>query len=548
MKQDKLQTDASRRRFIAASLAMSAAAALPFSGYARQPAPRSTGAGSDDKKYDYIIIGAGSAGSVVTRRLVDAGLKVLLLEAGPRDDMPAIHNPPEAMALWHSAVDWGFSTQPQIYAGKQDIYWPRGKTLGGSSAINGMMYVRGLPSDYDNWAAMGATGWSWKDVLPYFRKAENCNIDGLSNLHATGGLLQVSRPAMTPLAHAFVEAGQQAGLRLVQDYNNGQDSTGVSFPQYTMTPDGKRASAWVCYGDAIRGADNLSVITEARVLKLLNQGDHITGVHFVHRGTDYRIEARHEVLLCAGSLMSPSILLHSGIGPAEQLEKMGIKTLVNLPGVGENLHDHLVCPMVWSSPQPVAVGLASGIEAQIFHKSAPELSAPDTQSLLFTMPFMPGVTQGYTVTPGLVAPKSRGRLWLNSRDPLQAPLMDPRVYSENEDLEVMTDKALLLREVMKQTALAPWRGKEMGMEGVNNRDKMRDYIRRMTASYHHQVGTARMGTDNMAVVDPQLRVHGLSGLRVIDASVMPVIPTGNTNAPSIMIGEKAADMILSSKA
>ncbi|CAI0726842.1 GMC family oxidoreductase [Serratia liquefaciens] len=548
MKQDKLQTDAGRRRFIAASLAMSAAAALPFSGYARQPAPRSTGTGSDDKKYDYIIIGAGSAGSVVTRRLVDAGLKVLLLEAGPRDDMPAIHNPPEAMALWHSAVDWGFSTQPQIYAGKQDIYWPRGKTLGGSSAINGMMYVRGLPSDYDNWAAMGATGWSWKDVLPYFRKAENCNIDGLSNLHATGGLLQVSRPAMTPLAHAFVEAGQQAGLRLVQDYNNGQDSTGVSFPQYTMTPDGKRASAWVCYGDAIRGADNLSVITEARVLKLLNQGDHITGVHFVHRGTDYRIEARHEVLLCAGSLMSPSILLHSGIGPAEQLEKMGIKTLVNLPGVGENLHDHLVCPMVWSSPQPVAVGLASGIEAQIFHKSAPELSAPDTQSLLFTMPFMPGVTQGYTVTPGLVTPKSRGRLWLNSRDPLQAPLMDPRVYSENEDLEVMTDKALLLREVMKQTALASWRGKEMGMEGVNNRDKMRDYIRRMTASYHHQVGTARMGTDNMAVVDPQLRVHGLSGLRVIDASVMPVIPTGNTNAPSIMIGEKAADMILSSKA
>jgi len=548
MKQDKLQTDAGRRRFIAASLAMSAAAALPFSGYARQPAPRSTGTGSDDKKYDYIIIGAGSAGSVVTRRLVDAGLKVLLLDAGPRDDMPAIHNPPEAMALWHSAVDWGFSTQPQIYAGKQDIYWPRGKTLGGSSAINGMMYVRGLPSDYDNWAAMGATGWSWKDVLPYFRKAENCNIDGLSNLHATGGLLQVSRPAMTPLAHAFVEAGQQAGLRLVQDYNNGQDSTGVSFPQYTMTPDGKRASAWVCYGDAIRGADNLSVITEARVLKLLNQGDHITGVHFVHRGTDYRIEARHEVLLCAGSLMSPSILLHSGIGPAEQLEKMGIKTLVNLPGVGENLHDHLVCPMVWSSPQPVTVGLASGIEAQIFHKSAPELSAPDTQSLLFTMPFMPGVTQGYTVTPGLVAPKSRGRLWLNSRDPLQAPLMDPRVYSENEDLEVMTDKALLLREVMKQTALAPWRGKEMGMEGVNNRDKMRDYIRRMTASYHHQVGTARMGTDNMAVVDPQLRVHGLSGLRVIDASVMPVIPTGNTNAPSIMIGEKAADMILSSKA
>jgi len=548
MKQDKLQTDAGRRRFIAASLAMSAAAALPFSGYARQPAPRSTGTGSDDKKYDYIIIGAGSAGSVVTRRLVDAGLKVLLLEAGPRDDMPAIHNPPEAMALWHSAVDWGFSTQPQIYAGKQDIYWPRGKTLGGSSAINGMMYVRGLPSDYDNWAAMGATGWSWKDVLPYFRKAENCNIDGLSNLHATGGLLQVSRPAMTPLAHAFVEAGQQAGLRLVQDYNNGQDSTGVSFPQYTMTPDGKRASAWVCYGDAIRGADNLSVITEARVLKLLNQGDHITGVHFVHRGTDYRIEARHEVLLCAGSLMSPSILLHSGIGPAEQLEKMGIKTLVNPPGVGENLHDHLVCPMVWSSPQPVAVGLASGIEAQIFHKSAPELSAPDTQSLLFTMPFMPGVAQGYTVTPGLVAPKSRGRLWLNSRDPLQAPLMDPRVYSENEDLEVMTDKALLLREVMKQTALAPWRGKEMGMEGVNNRDKMRDYIRRMTASYHHQVGTARMGTDNMAVVDPQLRVHGLSGLRVIDASVMPVIPTGNTNAPSIMIGEKAADMILSSKA
>lgn len=545
MKQDKPQADAGRRRFIAASLAMSAAAVLPFSGHARQSTPRSTGAKNDNDKYDYIIIGAGSAGSVVTRRLVDAGLKVLLLEAGPRDDMPAIHNPPQAMALWHTAVDWGFSTQPQIYAGKQDIYWPRGKTLGGSSSINGMMYVRGLPSDYDNWAALGATGWSWQEVLPYFRKAENCNISGLSSMHATGGLLQVSRPAMTPLAHAFVEAGQQAGLRWVQDYNDGQDSSGISFPQYTMTPDGKRASAWVCYGDAISKADNLSVITEARVLKLLNQKDRITGVHFVHRGVDYRIEARHEVLLCAGSLMSPSILLHSGIGPAEQLEKMGIKTLVNLPGVGENLHDHLVCPMVWSSPQPVAVGLASGIEAQIFHKSAPQLQAPDTQSLLFTMPFMAGVEHGYSVTPGLVRPKSRGRLWLNSLDPLQPPLMDPRVYSETQDLEIMTDKALLLREVMQQAALTPWRGKEMGMDGVDNRQKMRDYISRMTGSYHHQVGTARMGNDKMAVVDPQLRVHGVSGLRVIDASVMPVIPTGNTNAPSIMIGEKAADMILS---
>jgi choline dehydrogenase len=545
MKPNNKLTDSGRRRFIAASLAMGAAAALPFSGHARQPAPRKAATRNDENKYDFIIIGAGSAGSVVTRRLVDAGLKVLLLEAGPRDDMPAIHNPPQAMELWHSAVDWGFSTQPQIYAGKQDIYWPRGKTLGGSSAINGMMYVRGLPADYDNWAALGATGWSWQEVLPYFRKAEHCNISGLSAMHGTGGLLQVSSPAMTPLAHAFVEAGQQAGLRLVKDYNDGQDSSGVSFPQYTMTPDGKRASAWVCYGDAISQADNLSVITEARVLKLLHQRDRITGVHFVHRGVDYRIEARHEVLLCAGSLMSPAILLHSGIGPAEQLEKMGITPLVNLPGVGENLHDHLVCPMVWSSPQPVAIGLASGIEAQIFHKSASQLPAPDTQSLLFTMPFLPGVSQGYTVTPGLVRPKSRGRLWLNSRDPLQPPLMDPRVYSAVEDLEVMTDKALLLREVMHQSALTPWRGKEMGMDGVDNRRQMRDYISRMTGSYHHQVGTARMGTDNMAVVDPQLRVRGLSGLRVIDASVMPVIPTGNTNAPSIMIGEKAADMILS---
>ncbi|CAH3606208.1 MULTISPECIES: GMC family oxidoreductase [Serratia] len=541
MKQDKITANVGRRKFIAASLAMGAAAALPFSGYTR------TTTRANDLKYDFIVIGAGSAGSVVTRRLVDAGLRVLLLEAGPRDDMPAIHNPPEAMALWHSAVDWGFSTQPQTFAGKQDIYWPRGKTLGGSSAINGMMYVRGLPEDYDNWAALGAAGWAWRDVLPYFRKAENCNIAGLSAQHATGGLLQVSRPAMTPLAHAFVEAGQQAGLRWVGDYNDGNDPSGVSFPQYTMTPDGKRASAWVCYCDAISQAPNLSVMTEARVLKLLNQGDRITGVHFLHRGIDYRIEAKHEVLLCAGSLMSPSILLHSGIGPAEQLEKLGMTALVNLPGVGENLHDHLVCPMVWSSPQPVAVGLASGIEAQIFHKSAPQLSGPDTQSLLFTMPFLPGVNQGYTVTPGLVRPKSRGRLWLGSNDPLQPPLMDPQVYAENEDLEIMTDKALLMRDVMHQSAMAPWRGREQGMDGVNSRAQMRDYIRRTTGSYHHQVGTARMGVDDMAVVDPQLQVRGLSGLRVIDASVMPVIPSGNTNAPSIMIGEKAADMILSSR-
>ncbi|WP_445116185.1 GMC family oxidoreductase [Acinetobacter sp. WZC-1] len=550
--------DADRRSFIKTALTTGAAIAavgsigISSASAKKQPASQASKTGQKGDHFDYVIVGAGSAGAVLTRRLVDAGFSVLLLEAGPTDKLPAIHNPPDALSLSYTPqVAWQFNTQEQKTAGDQKIFWPRGKTLGGSSAINGMMYVRGLPVDYDTWAFMGADGWGWKDVLPYFQKAENCHITDLSDSHGKGGLLQVSRPKLTELGEAFCEAAQQYGLPYVKDYNDGNDSTGVSRPQYTITADGKRASSWVCYGQAVANAPNLTIATGARVLKLLMSNTRTTGVRYAFNGEQRDVYVNKEVLLCAGSLMSPAILMRSGIGRADDLQKVGIKAVQNLSGVGENLHDHLVCPFIWESKLAVPVGKASSIEGNIFHKSHPDMIAPDTQSLLFTVPFplpgFPEVKQGFSVVAGLDRPRSRGRLWLASADPMKDPLFDPRVFSEKQDLEVMTDKALLLREVMKQPALAPWRGKEVAPGNTAlTREAVRDYVNRYTGSYHHQVGTARMGRDEMSVVGPDLKVHGIEGLRVVDASVMPVITTGNTNAPTIMIAEKAADMILSS--
>lgn len=548
-----------RRRFLnrvldtgAASLMAMALPAIAADGdAATQRSPRFDAAPANNESFDYVIVGAGSAGSVLARRLVDAGMRVLVLEAGPPDTLAAIHDPTKAAFLWHTPVDWSFTTRAQSHSLDTTVYWPRGKTLGGSSSINGMMYVRGLPVDYDNWVAAGATGWGWKDVQPYFRKSERCHATGLSAAHGTDGLLDVTQPEPTPLARAFVDASVQAGLRHVIDYNDGEDSSGVSFPQFTITPAGERASAWECYVRPIAASDRLTVLTGAQVLNVVIEKGVATGVRYLHDGKPLHVRAVREVLLSAGSIMSPAILMHSGIGPASQLRKLGIKVVADVPGVGANLHDHLVCPLLWSSRRPVAMGGTSGMNAHLFHKSHPSLAAPDTQSLLFTMPVpvpdYPKVEQGFTLYAGLDRPYSRGRLWLRSANPLDKPALDPNIYADRRDLDAMLAKIAVLRDVMAQPALKDWRGEEVAPgRHVAGGDALRRYVEKNTGSYHHQVGTARMGRadDPAAVLDASLQVRGVERLRVVDASAMPIVPTGNTNAPTIMLAERASDMIL----
>jgi choline dehydrogenase len=297
--------------------------------------------------YDDVIVGAGSAGSVLARRLVDAGRRVLVLEAGPPDTRPEIHDPAQSLALWHTEVDYAYVTEPQHHAADRRLQWPRGKVVGGSSSVNGMIYSRGVPGDYDNWAYRGCYGWSWDEVLPYFKRSED-HQDGASRLHGHGGPLPVSRiRSPNPLAAAFVEAAAQAGLPRVAD-PNGEECLGVSYTQLTVR-DGRRCSAWTSFVDPIRSNPALTVVTGAAVSRLLFDGARCTGVEYVAAGRTERARAVNEVIACGGVVGSPQLLLLSGIGPAEELRALGVEVLVDLPGVGSNLHDHLVCPVLWQA-------------------------------------------------------------------------------------------------------------------------------------------------------------------------------------------------------
>ncbi|AOJ06099.1 GMC family oxidoreductase [Burkholderia mayonis] len=527
-----------RRDFIDKTLKTIAAA--PLIGTAS-----AASAASPAGVYDYVVIGAGSSGSVLVRRLIDAGHKVLVLEAGPTDSLPAIHEPPSVMQLYHSEVDWAFTTQPQHHAADQRIDWPRGKTLGGSSAINGMVYVRGLPQDFDGWAERGAAGWAWRDVEPYFRKLERFRLDDPLHAHGHDGLLDIGRPTMTPLARDFVAAATELGLPDRGDYNDGRDSTGAALSQFTILPDGRRASAWTCYVEPIKTHPRLTIVTQARVLNLLLNGHHAFGVRFLLRGETIAVRAEREVLLCAGSIMSPALLMHSGIGPAADLERVGIRPAVDLPGVGANLHDHAACSMVWETTRENARSFTTGMEATVFMRTDASLATPDAQILLSTSPFLPTVKRGFTLVPMAIAPRSRGRVRLTSADPLVYPSMDPRVFADPHDLEVVAKQALFIRDVATRPSLSAWGAREVTPgPSVSTLAAMIDYAKQSAATGYHQVGTARMGVDAMAVVDPQLKVRGVSGLRVIDASVMPAVTSGNTNGPAMMIAEKAADMLL----
>jgi choline dehydrogenase len=497
---------------------------------------------------DVVVVGSGSAGAVVARRLVDAGASVLLLEAGGPDENPAIHDPGRLFELWDSEEDWGYRTVPQAACAGREVHWPRGRVLGGSSALNGMIYIRGHRADYDGWAALGNEGWSYDEVLPLFKRSEDFDR-GPDEYHGSGGPLSVmTRYAPHPLIAAAVDAAQEAGVPFNDDHN-GAELDGVGFAQLNIRG-GRRHSVAEAFLRPVLDAPNLTVLTSARALRLLFEGTRCIGVEYAHGGAVRQARAGHEVVVCAGTIESPKLLVLSGIGPAAALGRLGIEPLADLPGVGENLHDHVLAPVIFAARGAVPPPLPGiqPLHGHLFRRSRSGLERPDIQPLFFHLPLyaegQEGPPDGFTLMAGAIRPVSRGSLRLASADPDADPLLDPAYLADDVDLEALTAAAELCREIGRQPALSEWMREELYPgPSVRGGEELRDYVRRNAITYHHQVGTCRMGVDELAVVDPELRVRGLDGLRVADASVMPEVPSGNTHAAAVMIGERAADLV-----
>ena len=534
--------------------------------------------------FDYIIIGGGSAGCVLAARLTeDPNITVALLEAGPVDTNILIHCPAGLAALVQTGqANWSFETTPQVGLNGRKGYQPRGKVLGGSSSINAMVYMRGHPTDYDHWFEQGNPGWSYAAVLPYFKKAEHNerSFDPEdANYHGKNGPLNVmDLRSPNKFGPIFVEAGKQAGHPESKDFN-GADQHGVGMHQVTHK-NGERYSTAKAYLTPNLSRPNLTVITSAHTTRIVLEGKRAVGVEYRQGDALKQLQARREVLLCAGALQSPQMLMLSGIGPAAELQKHGIEVKHALPGVGENLHDHIDVVQIINAPHLKDLfglslsGFIRGIkgifewrkhrsgmlttnfaEAGGFIKTSPTEPTPDLQ-----LHFVVGKLidhgrkttfgHGYSCHVCLMRPLSRGRVSLASSDPLAAPLIDPNFLAEKDDLDRLVTGFKQMRTILSQPALAGYRGKELPISAQATTDtQIEAFIRNKADTIYHPVGTCRMGPQDgphanpMNVVDSELMVHGLQGLRVVDASIMPRIVAGNTNAPVIMIAEKAADMI-----
>jgi choline dehydrogenase len=499
--------------------------------------------GTASAQADIVVVGAGSAGAAAARRLHDRGATVVLLEAGGPADNPAIHDPARSHELWDGPEDWAYRTIPQAGCAGRELGLPRGRVLGGSSALNAMIHVRGAPADYDGWAHGGADGWRWQDVLPVFLAIED-HLGAESELRGRGGPLTViSDYEPDPIHRAIVAAAQETGIPFNRDYNSGR-LDGVSFTQLSIR-DGRRQSTAEAYLAPVAGEPGLTVETRAAATRLLLEGERCVGVEWVRDGQVSRSLAG-EVIVAAGAIASPQLLLLSGIGPEAELAPLGIAVRAALPGVGANLHDHLLSPVILSAERevgPPAPGLPQP-QSHLFWRSRPGLPVPDTQPIHFSVPlyepWMEGPENGFSLMAGMIRPLSRGSVRLRSADPAAPPLIDLGALACEADLESLVASVELCREIGAAPALAEWGAREL-YPGPEAAKDLRDYVRRTAITYHHQVGTCRIGRDEMAVVNPRLRVRGIHGLRVADASVMPSVTSGNTNAPAIMIGERVAE-------
>ncbi|KJK07271.1 choline dehydrogenase [Burkholderiaceae bacterium 16] len=526
---------------------------------------------------DYIVVGAGSAGCVLANRLSENGRhEVCLLEAGPPDRYPWIHIPiGYGKTMFHKTVNWGFYTDPDPNMLDRRIYWPRGRTLGGCSAINGLIYVRGQRQDYDHWAALGNPGWGWDECLPYFRKLENNDLGEGPTHGTTGPLNATSIDSRHPLVDAFIEAGRRLGVPYREDFNTGEQE-GAGYYQLT-TRKGWRCSTAVAYLRPARGRPNLRIETDAHATAILFEGRRAIGVRYMQGGRSRTVLARREVLLCAGALQSPQLLQLSGVGSAPLLQSLGVQVVHALPGVGENLQDHLQVRLIYEVSRPITTNdqlrtlsgkarmglewllfrkgpLAIGInQGAMFCRALPDESAtPDTQFHFSTLsadmaggnvhPF-----SGCTYSVCQLRPESRGSVRIKSTDPFEPPSMQPNYLSTELDQRSAVAAVKFARSVAQAEPMRGLMKREFRPgDAVRTDDEILHFCRQYGATIFHPSGTARMGParDALAVVDARLRVHGVAGLRVVDCSIMPTLVSGNTNVPVVMVAERAADFIL----
>jgi choline dehydrogenase len=507
--------------------------------------------------HDFVVIGAGSTGCALAYRLVtETGARTLLIEAGGQDTRAEIHNVdvPSTLSLWGAPeLDWGYVTVPQEAASGRSIPVARGKLWGGSSSINAMVHVRGNPGDFDHWNHLGNEGWSYADVLPYFKRMENFE-GGESAYRGAGGPLSVIvHGDPTPVADRFLPAAVEIGFEdrgSDFDFNAQKQDESPFYYQATKTRDQKRASTAVAYLHPILKRPNFTLLSNAQVTRLVVDGTRVVGVEYVKDGQVERVSAAQEVIVCGGSYESPKLLMLSGIGPARTLDQHGIPVVADLPGVGQNLQDHVIVNIANLSRQGLPWPISLIAETGLFTRTRPGLdhASPDLQIALGAMKYVPPEYDkegpGFTFAVILVQPQSVGYLTLRSADPLDTAILQPNFLREESDVAVFDRGIELVRELVHTRAMKDFFKEELAPGGdVIEQAALRRFVRDNASTVWHAVGTCKMGHDGMAVVDPQLRVRGVQGLRIADASVMPRVVAGNTNAACVMIGEKAADMI-----